>query len=85
MVLLAAVKSRTAARTYPPSMLLLGLPVSVNSIRPTRNIAVPSSFTGRPLIVVTSAAISLVNGVLQFAVLSSRMSTFGVPLVAGGG
>ena len=60
-------------------------PVSVNSIRPTRNFAVPSALTGRLLTVSTSAAISLVNGVFQFAVLSSTISTFGRPLARAGG
>ena len=70
--------SRTAARTYPPSMLLFGLPVSVNSMRPTAELAVPSALTGRPFTRRRPAPlISLVNGVFQFAVLSSMISTFG--------
>ena len=83
--LFVASKSRTCARTYPPSTLLFGLPVSVNSISPTRNCGLPSALNSRLSIVSTSAAISLVNGVVQFAVLSSRMSTFGTPLLAPAG
>ncbi|EKD98886.1 MAG: hypothetical protein ACD_23C00225G0002 [uncultured bacterium] len=44
----------------------------MNIIRPTRNLP-----AGKALIVLTMAAISLVNALFQLAVLSSSMSTLG--------
>src|SRR5882757_2210459 len=81
---LVFVMDRTAARTYPPSTLLLGEPVSAANITPTLNLAVPSALTDKLLNVETSAATSAVNFVtepavwLQFAVLSITNNTFGM-------
>ncbi|MNP57341.1 hypothetical protein D3C76_1521640 [compost metagenome] len=58
---------------------MLSLPVSVNSIRPTRNWSASSA-----LITDDSASISLLNGVFQFAVLSRMIRTFGADVAFGG-
>src|SRR6185369_14096807 len=77
--LLVLVMIRAAARTYAPSLPLFAPPVSVNIIRPTRNL-----FTGIPLNTDTRAAFSLSKAVFQFAVLSTTINTFGVSAVVGG-
>ncbi|MNR20170.1 hypothetical protein D3C85_1369990 [compost metagenome] len=55
------------------------LPVSVYIINPTRNLS-----AGNPEITELSAAISLENGVFQFAVLSRTISTLGAASTLGG-
>ncbi|MNR07627.1 hypothetical protein D3C85_1237550 [compost metagenome] len=67
-----------AARTYAPSVFELPPPVSVNIIRPTRNLS-----GSKPLSTVLSAVISLEKAVFQLAVLSSTISTFGTSLAVG--
>src|SRR5438270_2675774 len=69
--LLVVVICRMPKRTYAPSTLSFGFPVSTNIIVPTLKLSV------RLLTTETSAAFSVSNGVLQLAVLSTKMSTFG--------
>ncbi len=83
LALLAVVMGRMAARTYPPLVLLLGLPVSSANITPTLNFAVPSAFTGKPLKVLARADISLAKACVQLAVLSTMNRTLGNCELAG--